>query len=103
MKYSEPSLELAIDTILPHIKEAKDAGAYNETWHPEMLKNIAVEYFLKKTPLTQEEMLCFSVARQAISDLTQYGAMKFGDKELSAELDTMYQMTPSMQSPCCLN
>jgi hypothetical protein len=103
MKYSEASLDLAISTLLPHVRKANGNEIILKISRVNLLKDIAVEYFLKKTPPTQEEMICFSIARQAISDLTQYGAMKFGDKELSAEIDMIHQPTPMMQSPCSLN
>lgn len=91
MKYSSESLDLAIETILPYVKKAKDAGAPIESSRPELLKNVAVEYFFPTLPSTQDKTLCFAVARQAIRELGEKGVIEFGTKELSDEIHELHQ------------
>lgn len=103
MKYSEASLNLAIETILPHIKTAKDAGANIELSRPQLLKDVAVEYFTTATPFNHEKMLCLSVARQSLKELSQKGQIDFGEAELSDEIDIHYQQLANMSRPDALN
>lgn len=102
MKYSKKSLNLAIETILPHVKKAKDAGAPIDSSSPELLKDVAVEYFTSKLPFDPEKMACLSVARQAMKELCQKGYIEFGNKELSEELEELHRRS-SFGRPDALN
>ena len=103
MKYTSSSLDLAISTILPHVKKAKDAGAPIQRSRPELLKDVAVEYFTATIPFTQDKMLCLSVVREAMKELATKGQINFGDKDLSEELNQYHQRMANMSRPDVLN
>jgi len=103
MKYTSASLDLAIETILPYVKKAKDADAPIQRYRPELLKDVAVEYFTTTIPFSQDKMLCLSVAREAMKELATKGKINFGDKDLSEELNQYYQRMANMTRPDALN
>jgi hypothetical protein len=103
MKYSITSLDLAIETILPHVKKAKDAGALLQRARTDLMKDVAVEYFTSTTPFDQEKMMCLGVVRTAMKELSKEGQIEFGDKELSEEINQYREKAISMSRPDSLN
>jgi hypothetical protein len=97
MKYSSESLDFAIEYILPHVKQAKQAGAPIQQARPQLMKDVAVEYFTRHIPFNQEELFCFSVVREAMRELSKKGELTFGELDLLSEIKshfTQYSARP---------
>ena len=86
MHYNKESLDLALDTLLPEIKRAKDKGC--KFTRPELLKMVAVDYFLKdeniKVPFFNS--ICYHVCQEALRDLNIIGNFEFGSVNIHKHL-----------------
>jgi len=100
MKYSEASLDLAINKILPLNEKSKEYVPFSEKSHLHRLQTItdvAIAHFFRTEPFNQEEMICLSVIRTAYKEMVNNGYIEFGDKELAHELE--YHFHGSTTSP----
>lgn len=82
MKYNHRSLEIAVRSLLPHVEAMRNANI-PVPGNPKLLRDIAEEHFVGKTPSVGRKELLLDIARQAIIDLETEGQFVFGDVDIS--------------------
>lgn len=90
MEYSVRSLDMALDTLLPKIAKAKEAGIDFD--RPTLIRMVAQKYFiLSGDRLDLNHQACYCVVRQAAEDLDQQGWMSFGQREIDQDYATTFE------------
>jgi hypothetical protein len=86
MRYNKESLDLALDTLLPEIKSAKDNGC--KFTRPELLKMVAMDYFIKDENIKVSffNSTCYHVCQEALRDLNIIGNFEFGSDDIHNHL-----------------
>lgn len=82
MKYSHASLEYAIKKLLPHVVTMEMAGVPRPCL-PKLLRTIAEDHFIGRTPAAKDVGLYLDVARSALLDLEHEGQFVFGDVDIA--------------------